>query len=273
MKERTTSTSPVTADTPLATIAFKSDAHAAVLDRHRLDFCCRGARTLAEACRAEGLDVEAIRGELAAVVPADAAGASAVDWTERSISELIDFIVGTHHAYTRTAIARIAPLLAKVVARHGRSHVELAAAADSFYRLADDMGPHMQREERVLFPYIRALASPEGAPPPPFGTIKNPVRMMMLEHDRAGQLLASLFAATGGFVTPPDACASYVALYAALAGLRLDLLRHVSLENNVLFPRALALEDGPGRDRSHQPGTERRVSALAASANGRTMRP
>ena len=101
----------------------------------------------------------------------------------------------------------------------------------------------MMKEERVLFPYIRALGAPGGAPPAPFGTVRNPVHMMMREHDRAAELLATLADATANFSPPEDACASFRALYAGLAELRLDLLKHVSLENNVLFPKAVALED------------------------------
>jgi regulator of cell morphogenesis and NO signaling len=108
------------------------------------------------------------------------------------------------------------------------------------------MVPHMLKEEHVLFPYIRALAAPGGPPPAPFGTVRNPVRMMMREHDRAAELLAAIAAATNDLTPPADACNSFRALYAGLAALRLDLLKHVSLENNVLFPRAVALEDAAG---------------------------
>jgi len=266
-------TASLSADTPLATIALRSDAHAAVLDRHRLDFCCGGGRTLSDACRASGLDVDAVLADLAAEASARSAAGKLPDWSLRPIPELVDFIVGTHHAYTRAAVSRIAPLLAKVVARHAGHRVELTAVADAFYKLAEELGPHLLREERVLFPYIQALASPEGAPPPPFGTVRNPVRVMTFEHDRAAELLAALYDATGAFVAPPDVCASYRALYAALAELRLDLLRHVSLENNVLFPRALDLEDRQMGDHSHAPGAEARQAPSTASSNGRTIRP
>jgi regulator of cell morphogenesis and NO signaling len=231
-----------TADMPLAAIALHGDAYAAVLDRHRLDFCCQGARTLAEACRADDLVVGRVLAELDAAAPAGPAAPDLPTWTERSVPELIDHVVATHHAFTRTAIARIELLMVKVVTKHGAHRVELPAVAASFTALAAELGPHLMREERVLFPYIRALASPGGAPPAPFGTVRNPLRMMLREHERAGQVLTDLFEETDGFVAPPDACASYRALYAALAELRLDLLRHISLENNLLFPRALALE-------------------------------
>ncbi|HEX2658953.1 MAG TPA: iron-sulfur cluster repair di-iron protein [Polyangia bacterium] len=232
--------SPLSPHTTLAAIALRGNASTAILDRHHLDFCCRGHRTLAEACLEDGVDLAALLAELA---QGGAPDRVAVDWSRRSLADLIDFIVATHHAYTREAIARIRTLLAKVVAKHGSAHVELALVAPTFGHLAADLEPHMQREERVLFPYIKALESAVAPPVPPFGTVRNPVRMMMREHDRAGELLEHLVQTTCDFRPPSDACGSFRALYAALAEFRLDLMRHVALENALLFPRAVALEE------------------------------
>jgi regulator of cell morphogenesis and NO signaling len=234
---------PIAADSAVATIARRSDAHAAILDRHHLDFCCGGRRTLAEACNAAGIDCDQVVKELSAA-DASATGAPPIDWTDRPLPELIDYIVDRHHAYTRAAIARLMPLMEKVAGNHGERHPELPRIAAAFFELAADMEPHMIREEKVLFPYIRALASiGDRLGPPPFGTVRNPVRMMMLEHDRAGELLAQIQEASHDLTPPADACGSYAALYAGLGALRMDLLAHVSLENNVLFPRAIAIED------------------------------
>jgi regulator of cell morphogenesis and NO signaling len=234
----------LSADLPLSRLALRAPAYAAVLDRHRLDFCCRGGRTLAQACAASGLDATTVLAELRAQGAArSTAPTSDSNWNERPLGEVIDFIVDTHHAYTRDAIGHITPLLAKVVARHEDIRAKLTRLSLAFAELAAELGPHLMREERVLFPYVRALAGPEGAPPPPFGTVRNPVRMMMREHDRVAELLAQIADASDGFVVPAGACVSYRALYAALAELRLDLLAHLSIENNVLFPRALILED------------------------------
>jgi regulator of cell morphogenesis and NO signaling len=231
-------------ETKLATIALRGDAYASVLDRHGLDFCCRGGRSLEEACASAGLEVYRVLAELSGeAARRSTSAAGAVEWHDRSLPELVDFIVDTHHAFTRDALARVVPLAAKVLGRHGDRHAELARVCASVAELAEEMEPHMAREERVLFPYIRALTSPEGAHVPPFVTVRNPVRVMMLEHDRAAELLEEISDATGGFTAPAGACASFRALYGALAELRLDLLRHVSLENNVLFPRAVAIED------------------------------
>jgi regulator of cell morphogenesis and NO signaling len=236
---------PITGDSGLAAIALRGDAHAAVLDRHRLDFCCGGRRTLVEACRAANVDFAQVVTELNVAAAARSASLqSAKDWNDRPLPEVIDHIVDGHHAYTRAAIARLGPLIEKVGGRHGAGHPELARVATAFFELAAEIGPHMAREEIVLFPYIRALASPGGRPAtPPFQTVRNPVRMMMMQHDRAAELLAEIRGASRNFATPADGCGSYAALYAGLRELRLDLLTHVSLENNILFPRAIALEN------------------------------
>jgi regulator of cell morphogenesis and NO signaling len=245
-------TSGLTADTPMATIALRSDAHASVLDRHHLDFCCGGRRSLSEACARAGLDVGSVLDELNAAATSRLAAALPVDdWIQRPLPELIDHIVDAHHVFTRGALARIAPLMNKVLAKHGPQHPELTRVSVAFTDLASDLGPHMAREEAVLFPYLRALANP-GAPPAaaPFGTVRNPVRMMMMQHDRAAELLAEIQEASGDLAVPEGACASYAALYGALKELRLDLLKHVSLENNVLFPRAITLDDALLRRRA-----------------------
>jgi regulator of cell morphogenesis and NO signaling len=232
------------AEAPLSEIALRSDAHAAILARHQLDFCCGGKKTLTQACTAAGLDVTSVLAELEAELCARAdAKAIGPEWPGRPLDEVITFIVETHHAFTRAAIARITPLLAKVAGKHGQRHPELEKVAAAFGELAAEMEPHMVREERVLFPYIRSLAFDGQLPAPPFGTVRNPVMMMMTEHERAAGQLAELVEATNGFSPPADACTSYRALYAALAELRLDLLKHVALENNVLFPRAVDAEN------------------------------
>ena len=237
-------TPTITPETTLATIALRSDAHAAILARHRLDFCCAGRRTLSQACAASGLDVGAVLSEMDANARRRAA-AAVPDWNGRPLTEVMDFIVATHHTFARGAFARIAPLMAKIVAKHGERYAELPRIARLVRELEAELTPHMLREERVLFPYIRSLALETAGRPvvPPFGTVQNPVRIMAAEHDRDAGLVAELAAATDDFTAPANACTSHRALYAALAELRLDLLRHVSLENNVLFPRAIALEE------------------------------
>ncbi len=143
-------------------------------------------------------------------------------------------------------MARLAPLFDKVCAAHAAHHPELARMRETFGALAQELGLHLMKEEMVLFPYIVRMeeAGIEKTPFPPasFGSVRNPVAMMVNEHDGAGEALRNLRAASNGYTVPSDACASYRTLYQALADFEADLHRHIHLENNILFPRAVAME-------------------------------
>ena len=182
----------------------------------------------------------------------DAGADGSFDWRKQPLPSLVRHVVDTHHRYTHEAVGRIEPLLAKVVARHGQAHPELGKVASTFQLLTADLMPHLSREEQVLFPYIVALCAQEAPSRPPFGSLANPLRVMTADHETAGTLLNVLRTLTDSFTPPADACASYRALYAALAELRRDLMVHVALENEVLFP---------GRWRSPRSGRGLRLSA------------
>ena len=211
---------------------------ARTLDRHGLDYCCHGQRTLAEACRAAGLDPAAVAAEL----EAEPAGGDA-SWAALPAPELADHIVATHHRYLREELPALEALAGKVATVHGERHAELAEVERLVVMLRADLEPHLDKEERVLFPAIHALAA--GRRAFPFGTVGNPIRVMASEHDAAGDLLARLRAVTGGYAVPADGCASYQALYGRLAELELDTHRHIHKENHSLFPAALALSETP----------------------------
>jgi regulator of cell morphogenesis and NO signaling len=213
-------------------------ARAAVFDRLGLDYCCHGQRPLAEACAEAGLDPT----EVAAAV--DAAGAPATPDRPVEPGALADHIEGTHHAYLHAELPELTALAAKVLAVHGERHPELGEVQRLVEELRADLEPHLLKEERVLFPAIRALVG--GRRDFPFGTVRNPIRMMTAEHDRAGELLADLRTVTAGYATPADGCASYRSLYGRLEHLEADTHRHIHLENNVLFPAAVRIEAGEG---------------------------
>ena len=215
-----------------------------VFEKLRIDYCCGGGRSLADACAAAGVEV----GEVERLIQA-AAGEQAdapAGLTSGPLSELIDYILEKHHTFTRDEMERITALAEKVASKHGRNHPELQGVRSLFLKLCDDLRPHMFKEEMILFPYVKQLeaAAALGRPAPyaPFGTVGNPVRMMMFEHDTAGDILRELRAATLDYAAPADACISYRTLYEALEGFEKDLHQHIHLENNVLFPRAVELE-------------------------------
>ncbi len=225
----------------IAQLAIANPSAIPALERLGIDYCCGGSATVGEACRRAGVDPK----ELAALIGSSEVP-TARGWEKKPLSELVRFILDTHHVFTREAISSLPPLAAKVRARHGEAHPETRRVETLVLQLAADLAPHLQKEEQVLFPYILSLeeAAQTGTEPPPscFGTVRNPIRMMMMEHDAAGDLLRELRATTSSYAAPADACTSFQALYAGLVKLEEDLHRHIHLENNVLFPRALDLE-------------------------------
>jgi regulator of cell morphogenesis and NO signaling len=159
---------------------------------------------------------------------------------------LARYIVEKLHGFVRQEIGRLLPLIAKVIGVHGNKQPELQQIGVSFQSLAEELTLHLMKEERMLFPYIEdleAAANCGGQPAVPmFGTVQNPVRMMMMEHDSAGELLREMRQATNGYALPEDACMSFRVLYSALQAFEADLHQHIHLENNILFPRAIALD-------------------------------
>ena len=228
----------------VAEIALEKPQAAAAFEKLGIDYCCGGRKSLAAACEEAGIDVSHVEG----LLQGDGKDRpDAGNWSEQSLGSLISHIVEKHHAYCREEGVRLQPLLEKVVARHGGHHPELTQVQGLFAALRNELSMHMMKEEQMLFPYIIALensaARKSALPRAPFGTVHNPVRMMVLEHDDAGHLLKEIRSLSGNFKAPQDACPSFKALYQGLEAFEADLHQHIHLENNILFPRAIALED------------------------------
>jgi regulator of cell morphogenesis and NO signaling len=215
---------------------------ARVFEEFGIDFCCGGRQSIAEACENAAIDQQTVERALRALPPV--AEQDDRDVTRWSPDRLIDHILNHHHAYIRATLPSIGRQLAKLVEVHGRFHPELACIAASFDMVSRDLSQHMMKEERVLFPYIRELASTNRREfvQSPFGTVENPIRMMEREHRDAGDALRLIRELTNGYVPPADGCTTYRVCLAQLAEFERDLHRHVHLENNVLFPRAVELE-------------------------------
>lgn len=203
-----------------------------------IDYCCRGAQSLADAVEEAQLSLVAVRTLLEHDARADHP-----DPNPRDLAQLIKHILDKHHTFTRTELARLLPLAEKVERVHGRKRPELVRVHALVQELAVDLLPHMQKEERVLFPYIQQLLQGR-LERPPFGTVENPVRVMNDEHEQVGALLLELEHITERYTPPEGACGSYAALYAGLKALQADIHEHVHLENYVLFPAAIELERG-----------------------------
>lgn len=209
-----------------------------------IDYCCGGSRTLEDACAGANISVDQALARLQQSTTARSSEEK--DWQSEALADLIDHINSTHHVFVRQECPRIDTLAGKVVAVHGKNHPELAKVQEIFSSLAEELRVHLMKEEQILFPYIvrmeESFMAGEAAPPSCFGTVMNPVRMMMQEHDGAGQALKSFRSLTNDYALPEDACASYRALYEALQGFEADLHQHIHLENNILFPRAVTME-------------------------------
>jgi regulator of cell morphogenesis and NO signaling len=228
--------------TTVSEIVTADPRAAAVFEQFGIDFCCGGRRTFDEACRAAAVDPGAVVSALDVLPSAADREGDAAHWP---LPRLIDYIVSTHHAYVRTSMPAIARYLAKLNEAHGARHPELARVGAYFDQVRIDLEQHMMKEERVLFPYVRDLAErPElaGRMPSPFGTIENPIRMMEREHQEAAEAMRTIRELTRGYVAPEDGCATYGACLAELQRFERDLHRHVHLENNVLFPAAVRIE-------------------------------
>lgn len=219
-----------------------------LFEQFGIDYCCGGARPLSDVCAERGIDAGAVLEGLNRLALEAAASHEVRDFAKLTMSELMGHIVSKHHEFTRSEIERIERLLEKVVAAHGERHAEIAEIRTNFQTLAAELLPHMIKEEHVLFPYIAQLElyASRGAmaPAPMFGSVQNPVRMMSIEHETTGAILGTMRALSGGYVTPADACPTFTALYEALEGFERDLHEHIHLENNLLFPRAIAAEKG-----------------------------
>jgi regulator of cell morphogenesis and NO signaling len=234
-----------TPETTIREIVAEDFRAAAVFHKHDIDFCCRGDRSLAEACGDRGLAADAVMGEIAeACAPQDAGTPRFNSW---DLGTLVSYIVSNHHGYVRGAIPTLLPHTAKIASVHGERHPELHAIAKEFTAIADEMTSHMLKEERILFPHITAMdaASREGRPVPraPFGTVDNPIRMMEMEHESAGDTMARIRELSRGYQVPDDGCSTYRVCFQELEAFERDLHAHVHLENNILFPRARVLED------------------------------
>ncbi len=217
-----------------------------IFEKLGIDYCCGGSKSLQEACAASNLSVNEVLDSLELAEQTSKAKKKDRSWISEPLADIVNHIVNTHHKYTREEIARLGPLFEKVCSVHGKNHPELLHIRAAFRGLAQELTTHMMKEEMVLFPFItrmeEAVIQREPVLPPPFGTVKNPVAMMMHEHDSAGEALHAMRQASAGYTAPGDACVSYQTLYQVLADFETDLHQHIHLENNILFPRAIEME-------------------------------
>lgn len=229
------------AERTVGQLVVEEPGRARVFEKFGIDYCCGGKIPLAQACARAGADLDTVL-EALDKSQADALPESEKDWSQESMTSLVDHIVATHHAYLREEFPRLTKMTEKVAHVHGERHSELPQVRDVFAALRHELELHMQKEEQILFPMIKQIDSGVASAGSHCGGIANPIRMMEQEHDSAGDALGTLRALTGGFAPPVDACNTYRVMLHALAKLEADLHQHIHKENNILFPKALAAE-------------------------------
>jgi regulator of cell morphogenesis and NO signaling len=228
-------------------VAAGSTAAVRILEQYGIDYCCAGKRSFEDVCREKGLSAASVAGEIAAAI---ASPVQSKDWSTARLGELIRHIVSTHHEYLKLEMPRIGQRLRKVVQVHGASDPATLPQLESVYEgLWQELDMHMHKEEMMLFPaierYEAATRNGLPLPPSPFGSIANPISVMEAEHDSAGIALRRIRELTADFQAPSYACATYHAMLDGLRELEADLHAHIHLENNILFPRVIALERQP----------------------------
>ncbi len=237
-----------TPETTVRDIALEQPAAIRIFEKFGIDYCCGGRKALAEACEERSLNVDAV---LAAIADAEEVHQPASrDWATATLEDLCRHIVDKHHAFIRAELPRLLQLAQKVVSRHGESHPELGQIQCLVESTGEELLQHLNKEEVVLFPYIanleRNVANCGPQPLGCFGSVRNPICMMIAEHDAAGEAFSEIRKLSQDFTPPEGACPTYCGFYAALADFERDLHRHVHLENNVLFPRAIEMEESCG---------------------------
>jgi regulator of cell morphogenesis and NO signaling len=224
-------------------IAAKDIRKAEVFKKYGIDFCCGGKKSLKQVCEEKGLDLEIVEAELENPVQKISSANNYNGW---ELDILADYIYNQHHRYYYDELPVLKGLITKVTQHHGSNHPELKYVYSLFGQLVNELDTHFMREEKVVFPFIKALVLAkrtgnfEALNSQP--SLTEPIRLMEVDHEAAGDILEQIQKLSSNYTPPDDACNSYQFLYKKLKDLDEDLHQHIHLENNILFPKALKLD-------------------------------
>ncbi|WP_076415941.1 iron-sulfur cluster repair di-iron protein [Shewanella sp. UCD-KL12] len=210
-----------------------------IFSQFNIDFCCGGGRALSAACEKAGANLAEVK---AALLACSAVGQKEDSLKQLPVDKLIDYIEDTHHTYVREKAPLLVEYSQKMVRAHGEHYEEIKPLAGWIRALVEDLVPHLMKEERILFPSIRAMAAGEQVNSC-FGHIGNPINAMEHEHNDAGLVLEKIRELTNNYQAPEHACTTWRVCYASLAEFEADLMQHIHIENNILFAKALALSE------------------------------
>lgn len=216
---------------------------AAIFKKYGIDFCCKGGRTIEEATEKKGLDKNKIYQDIESLPQSNG---GEIDFTSWPLDLLSDYVEKTHHRYIREKSPILQQFLDKLCKVHGGRHPELFEIKELFEESVKGLGEHLVKEEQILFPFIRKMVESKtnntDFEQPHFGTVENPVNMMMHEHTAEGERFEKISALSDAYTPPADACNTYRVAYQMLEDFENDLHRHIHLENNILFPKSIEME-------------------------------
>lgn len=227
----------------IADVVSENIKTADIFKKYGIDFCCGGGVSIAKACEKKNINVDELINELNNVDNKIMPSQNFNNW---ELDFLADYIVNTHHAYVLDAIGLLDAYSTKVAKVHGEHHPPVLEIEQLYQKSKMELLQHMQKEERILFPYIKQLVKAKReniqVKNSHFGSVQNPINMMQVEHEMVGDLLKEISNLSFNYTPPEWACNTFKALYAKLDEFEQDLHLHVHLENNILFPKAIALE-------------------------------
>lgn len=242
---KTPATMDTLEDKSIGTLVAEDYRLAQVFKNHKIDFCCKGNRSISEVADTHQLDTALLLRELAEVKEQDTN--TTIDFKSWPLDLLADYIEKKHHRYVEAGIPVLKQYLDKLCRVHGERHPELLEITEHFNKASGELAMHMKKEELLLFPAIRKMVaarlSGTALQQPPFGSVNNPIRQMMLEHDTEGERFRRIEALSDGYTPPTDACNTYRVAFSLLKEFEEDLHQHIHLENNLLFPKSTALEE------------------------------
>lgn len=217
----------------LADIVTEFPASAPVLEKYKLDFCCKGKRTLAQACKEQHLPLEQVETELNELSPVNNLSRSV--FQSMTPKQLSDYIVARHHIYVKQSIPVILNHLEKLYDKHSEKYPHVSEVYNLFRKVSSELSSHMQKEELILFPMMDKLNEISKA------QLMDPIHVMEAEHEEAGDLMAAIRELTNDYLPPVDACTTHKLVLLELRQFEEDLHQHVYLENHLLFPNAVAM--------------------------------
>ncbi|WP_026777437.1 iron-sulfur cluster repair di-iron protein [Polaribacter sp. Hel_I_88] len=233
----------ITENNTVAEVVTNNIKSADVFKKYGIDFCCGGGISIKKACEKHGVSFTSLEQELAKI---NNNTSKAYNYDHWKLDFLIAHIENVHHTYVEESTQILLQYVAKVAKVHGHHYTEVVKINELFNDIAKELASHMKKEELILFPFIKKLVKGEKegvkVAVPHFGSVNNPIKMMEEEHENAGDIMKEIKQLSNNYTPPKDACNTFKALYAKLDEFEQDLHQHIHLENNILFPKAILLE-------------------------------